>query len=121
MTYRIASIIALIAIVVAGWIALDRVQNGASASPPNPALTQDPGYAARDAQLIETGPDGRPMYTLRAKLIQQPPPAQLVTLDGVQMQMHDPDGNIWSGRADHGRILQDDAVVELTGGVRLWG
>ncbi len=117
MTYRIASIIAFIAIVVAGWIALDRVQNGASASPPNTALTQDPGYAARDAQLIETGEDGLPMYTLRASLIQQQPATQVVTLDAVQMQMRDPDGDIWSGRADHGQILQDDSLVELNGGV----
>jgi LPS export ABC transporter protein LptC len=121
MTYRIASIIAFIAIVVAGWIALDRVQNSASASPPNTALTQDPGYAARDAQLIETGDDGLPMYTLRASLIQQQPATQLVTLDAVQMQVRDPDGDIWSGRADHGRIEQDDALVELNGAVRLWG
>jgi LPS export ABC transporter protein LptC len=121
MTYRVLSVITFIAIVVVGWIALDRAQNGTTSSAPNPALTQDAGYAARDAQLIETGPDGRPMYRLRANLIQQQPPAQLVTLDGVQMQMHDPDGNVWSGRADHGLIMQDDAVVELTGAVRLWG
>ena len=121
MTYRVLSVITFIVIVVAGWIALDRAQNSATSSPANPALAQDPGYAARNAQLTETGPDGRPMYTLRASLIRQQPATRVVTLEQLQMQMRDPEGNVWSGRADHGRILQDDALVELNGGVRLWG
>jgi LPS export ABC transporter protein LptC len=121
MSYRVLSVIAFIAIVVAGWIALDRAEFNANSKPVNPTLTQDPGYAARDAQLIETGPDGKPMYTLRANVIRQQPAAQVVTLDAVQMQLRDPGGNVWSGRADRGLIQQDDAVVELTGAVRLWG
>lgn len=121
MIYRVLPVAAFIAVVVAGWLALYRSESGVGSSAPGVSVTQNPGYSARNAQLIETGPDGKPMYTLLASVIRQQPAAQIVTLDDVRMQLRDPSGNLWSGRADHGQVLEDSARIELLGGVKLWG
>jgi lipopolysaccharide export system protein LptC len=110
----------VVGILLAGWLLLNSEQNGPAAPAPG-ATTANPGYSARDAVLIETAADGQPMYTLHAARIRQEPASEITTLDQVQMQFRDRAGNVWNGRADEGRVVDQASQVELTGNVILSG
>ena len=110
----------VIGLLAAGWLLLNRQQNGPAVPPAGPAQP-NPGYSARQAVLIETAPDGRPMYTLHAARIRQEPASEITLLDRVQMQFRDVHGDIWNGRADAGRVIDQGSEVELTGNVVISG
>src|SRR5450755_980707 len=84
MIFRIFATLALL-VLFAGTIFLSRARRDAETHAPGNRATEDLGYGARDAQLIETGPDGRPKYTLNAKLIEQHPKDDSVQLQVVHM------------------------------------
>jgi len=71
MIYRLLAILALVALIV-GVVVLSGPQRESTA-PATVGPLHDPGYAARKARLIQTGPDGQPLYTLDAAQIQQQP------------------------------------------------
>src|SRR5688572_14944242 len=79
------------------------------------------GYAARDAEIVETGKDGRPIYTVKAAMVRQSLNSEVINLDDVRMEFRGTDGNLWTARADQGQILQDAANVHLTGSVSVSG
>jgi LPS export ABC transporter protein LptC len=110
----------VIALLVAVWLLLNNEQNG-PAVPRADNRAANPGYSAQNAVLIETAADGHPMYTLHASSIRQEPDSAITTLEQVQMQFRDPQGNIWNGRADEGRVVDQASQVELTGNVILSG
>jgi LPS export ABC transporter protein LptC len=85
------------------------------------ASNDDPGYSARDAEIIETGPDGRPRYTLRAAAIRQDPADGSVLLEAVDMSVAQPGDPPWQVRADKGRLPKDARAVSLEGSVTLEG
>jgi len=121
MILRALAAAAVIALLAIAWLAL----NGESSGPAAPATAtvsaQSPGYSARNAVLIETGPDGRPMYTLRAADIREQPASQSALLDRVEMQFRDAAGRLWQGRADQARVVDQATEVELSGDVALSG
>jgi LPS export ABC transporter protein LptC len=82
---------------------------------------EEPGYAARNASLIETGDDGRPLYTLLADRVRQHPNDNRVQLDAPRMTYVASDGNTWHVRARSGQIRNDGANVELYGEVHVNG
>ena len=47
------------------------------------ASLPDPGYAAHDAEVIETGYDGRERYRLNAKVIRQQTETGVIDLEDV--------------------------------------
>jgi lipopolysaccharide export system protein LptC len=118
---RILAAAAVIGLLAVGWLALHSQQSGPAAPATASTYAQSPGYSARDAVLIETGADGRPMYTLRAAEIRQQPGAQVAVLDQVRMQFRDAAGNLWQGRADQGRVLGDASLIDLSGMVAISG
>ena len=120
MIYRVATALAILVLIV-GSVLLSRQQRGAGAPMQTTVPAGDLGYAARDAELIETGPDGNPVYILNAELIRQRPQNGNIELEAVQMRVRDGDGNRWTLRADRGRILADAAWVELIGNVHVAG
>jgi len=81
----------------------------------------DPGYSARNAEVIETGDDGRPRYRLVAELIEQAPNDPTITLTQPVMHYADTSGGSWQASADRGRVPPQHDVVELTGDVLLTG
>jgi LPS export ABC transporter protein LptC len=121
MILRVLAAALGIAVIVIGWLVLDREQNASmlpvQAGPP----PVRPGYSARDATLIQTGPDGREMYQVHASLITQDPGAPDIALQNVQMAFRDENGHLWDGRANQGRILDDAARIDLLGAVSLTG
>jgi LPS export ABC transporter protein LptC len=118
--YRIFVALVFIAIIV-GSVLLG------SEAPENVATTTvderagDLGYSARDTRMIETGPDGRPMYTIEASLIHEPPQSTTVFLTQVRLGFKDTNGNQWQGRADAGELGQNTKQVKLSGNVQITG
>ena len=119
MIYRALAILALVALIV-GVVVLSGGQRESTA-PATVGPLHDPGYAARKARLIQTGPDGQPLYTLDAAQIQQQPNQGTVDLEQVQLGFRDTGGNPWTARADRGQLAQGSGVVQLEGGVRVVG
>lgn len=120
MIYRIFAVLAVVVVIV-GSVMLAREQG----EEPTPATVQrsgwDEGYSARNATLVETGPDGEPLYTLEAATIRQQPNEQQVQLSQVRMKFRDANGRPWTASAVHGELGRDSEVVELSDNVRLSG
>ncbi len=85
------------------------------------AQTPEPGYSARDAELTETGADGRALYRLNAKEIRQRPDDGSVQLEQVRMTYRGEASNQWALTAREGTIQQNNEKIELTGEVRAVG
>ncbi|HYJ41897.1 MAG TPA: LPS export ABC transporter periplasmic protein LptC [Steroidobacteraceae bacterium] len=100
------------------------------------ATAPDPGYAARDAQLIETGYDGRERYRLNASVIRQRTESGVIELENLSMNYHvesageAPGGpasaapasaDVWHLTSDHGEVRANGDDVQLTGNVRVVG
>jgi LPS export ABC transporter protein LptC len=120
MIYRLLAIFALVALIV-GVVVLSGGQRDSATPASAEGPPHDPGYAARRAHLIQTGPDGRPLYTLDAAQIQQQPDRGTVELQQVQLGFRDTTGNQWTARAERGELAQNSSVVQLEGAVQVAG
>ncbi|MGQ0836778.1 MAG: LPS export ABC transporter periplasmic protein LptC [Gammaproteobacteria bacterium] len=120
MMGRILTVLVVLA-VIAGSLLLGRSRQTAAPTVADAGDAPGSGYAARDAEVVETGADGRPLYTLHADLIEQKPDEATVELERVEMDYRDANGNRWRARAEEGRILEDASRVELMGSVRVVG
>lgn len=121
MIYRLLILFGLALAGVAVWLTLTVGQTGPVAARTGPAAEPDRGYSATDASVVETGTDGRPMYTLQARQVQQDPDANVVSLTTVRMTFHDESGGQWQARADQAQARQDSAQIDLTGSVDVFG
>lgn len=119
MTYRLSLLAALLSLVV-GMVLLSQPphESGTALSAGGPP--HDPGYSAVKARLVQTGLDGRPMYTLDAEQIQQTNNG-VVELEQVQLGFRDTSDNEWTARARHGELTQGSGVVKLDGDVHVAG
>jgi LPS export ABC transporter protein LptC len=81
----------------------------------------DPGYAARDARLIQTGQDGRPLYTIDADVIRQQPNDNTIQLEKATLGFFDANGSLWTARGNQGEVGQDTREVDLSGDVHVNG
>ncbi|MCC6172635.1 MAG: LPS export ABC transporter periplasmic protein LptC [Gammaproteobacteria bacterium] len=81
----------------------------------------DTGYSASDARIVETGPDGRPRYALRAATIQQDPRTLEVGLERLSMEVRDDGAAPWRLTADDGLMPEDASRIDLRGDVRIVG
>jgi LPS export ABC transporter protein LptC len=85
------------------------------------ATAADNGYIARDAEVIETGADGRPRYRLEADRVIEQPRDRTVSLEHVTMHYRTELGAEWRLQANHGELPEDARNVELDGAVRVQG
>jgi LPS export ABC transporter protein LptC len=113
MIGRIFTALAVLA-VIAGSLLLGRSRQPAPSTVTDSGDAAGSSYAARDAEIVETGADGRPLYTLHADLIEQKPEAATVQLAGVDMDYRDASGNRWRARAEQGRILEDASRIAVS-------
>lgn len=95
----------------------------------------DPGYAARDAEVIETGYDGRERYRLKAAVIRQHTESGVIDLERLEMNYHrntqalpgdapatdGKPGEVWHLTSDHGQVREEGNDVVLEGNVRVTG
>jgi LPS export ABC transporter protein LptC len=93
----------------------------------NPASTAaqtqaaEPGFVALDAQIIETGDNGQPVYTLDAKRIEQPMPQGIVYLTDPVLHYEPQGGNPWVLTAQQGQLPQSGHTADLSGDVHAEG
>jgi lipopolysaccharide export system protein LptC len=97
-------------------------------------LPPDPGYSASEAEVIETGYDGRERYRLNARLIRQQTDSGEIQLESLEMRYHAgaaPAGEraarppaadeVWHLTSDRGVVRADGDDVQLAGNVRVTG
>jgi LPS export ABC transporter protein LptC len=95
---------------------------GSSLAPKTTDTTADvPGYSARNARVVETGDDGRPQYTLDARVVRQRANDSRVQLEAPRMTFLASDGTTWHLVARAGQIQEDGSNVDLFGDVLLNG
>jgi LPS export ABC transporter protein LptC len=104
-----------------GMVLLSGPRQDSSAPTASGAPRHDPGYSALKAHLVQTGVDGRPLYTLDAARIQQQPDQGTVQLQEVRLTFHDANGNDWTASSAQGELAQDSGVVQLEGSVHVAG
>ena len=120
MIYRLVALAALLALIV-GMVLVTAPQPESVARAATGQPLHDPGYSALQARLIQTGADGRPVYTLDAARIQQQPDRGMVELEQVRLGFRDVEGNQWTARAARGELSQGSGVVQLNGDVHVDG
>ena len=123
-------------LVIAGAYFIGVAGRNDDAADPAAALPPDPGYAARDAVVIETGVDGRERYRLNAQVIRQQSDGGIINLEYLEMDYHpkaqpalpgekrepvvDPK-DVWHLSADRGQVRANGDDVQLNGNVQVTG
>jgi LPS export ABC transporter protein LptC len=120
MIYRVFIVLIFVAIIV-GSVMLGGAQREAVSPTAVDEKAGDLGYAARTATIIETGADGRPLYTIDAALINKAADSAPVEAQQVKLGFRDAAGNEWTGRAQRGELGEDTGNVELSGDVHISG
>ena len=120
MITRIIIVLAIIGIIV-GAIILG--QGG-----PAPVATTGtnegagvPGYSARNAQVTQTGDDGRTEFTVISPLIRQLANDDRVQLDAPRLTFASPENGLWHAQAISGLIHDNGKRLELHGDVKING
>ncbi len=123
-------------VVVAGAYYIGRLGRGDEDADAAAVTAPDPGYAARDAEIIETGYDGRERYRLKARMIRQQLDGSIIELEHLEMHYHPgaqsqvpgeapvsaaAASEIWHLTSDHGRVRANGDDVQLTGNVVVTG
>jgi lipopolysaccharide export system protein LptC len=120
MIYRGITTLIVIAVIV-GAVLLGQQPFNRATRASNPARAEKPGYSARDAELTETGADGRPLYRLNAETISQHPQEDSVQLDKVRMTYRGENSSQWALSAEHGTVRENNERIELAGNVHVVG
>jgi LPS export ABC transporter protein LptC len=121
LNYRLLILLALALVAVAVWLTLaPRHAEPVAAQASGPAAA-DQGYSALEAQVIETGADGLPLYTLHAHRVQQTPDTDIINLTTVHMTSRDSAGGQWQGRSDTAVVQQDSSQIDLAGAIDMTG
>jgi LPS export ABC transporter protein LptC len=126
---------ALVAL-VGGVYFLGRSSRGPDDIDSSAVSPPDPGYAARDAVVIETGYDGRERYRLKAQVIRQQTEAGVIDLEKLEMDYHPgaqpqipgdsaptaaESTEVWHLKSDRGQVRANGDDVELSGNVQVTG
>ncbi len=129
MIYRVVIVVLIVALVVGALLMTNRTDSPTERAADEPL--SEPGYAARDTEVVETGADGRELYRLKAELIRQRPDAGIIELERVQMDYSPPtestsapDGAtpaLWKVSALRGEVQESGERIRLSGSVNVTG
>ncbi len=121
-------------VIVSGAYFIGRAGRGDDDAEIAAAEVPDPGYAARDAVIIETGYDGRERYRLNAEVIRQQIETGNIDLEHLDMHYHPgaqgalpgeerspADSGPWHLKSDRGEVRAGGDDVQLTGNVEVTG
>ena len=122
--------------VVGGAYFISVANRGGNGADSATVQAPDPGYAARDAEVIETGYDGRERYRLNASVVRQRSDGGVIDLENLKMEYH-PGAQgavpgekpatgkaateIWHLASDRGKVLANGDDVQLSGNVVVTG
>jgi LPS export ABC transporter protein LptC len=79
--------------------------------------TVDPGYIATNAEIIQTGADGRPLYRLEARRVEQSRAGAEIQVTEPRLSYQEGSGPQWTLRADTGILPPDAGRADLAGSV----
>lgn len=105
----------LLGAVAASWLLLDRPD----AIEQSPGTESESGYYVREAVIEGMGTDGKRLYTLSARRIQQDISDNSVSLEGVNLEYSTADDEPWRLTADSGSIPSGGESIELIGNVKI--
>ena len=126
----------VIIVVVSAAYFIGRTGRGTDEVDDASSRTPDPGYAATDAQIVETGYDGRELFRVNARLISQQTDTGVIDLETLAMDYHPgaqarlpgeapptaaESQEVWHLTSDRGQVRGDGEDVQLTGNVRVTG
>ncbi len=94
-----------------------RGQDAAPAGGEGSTAGADPGYVATNAEIIQTGADGQPLYRLQARRVEQPAAGAEIHVTEPRLAYQEGDGPAWALRADTGVLPADTTRAELAGAV----
>jgi LPS export ABC transporter protein LptC len=114
-------VILLSAAVLIGVFILSRGSDTSTTRSSAAQAYEQPGYSARNAQVIETDESGRPAYRVEAALVRQRPNDGRVQLAAPRMSLLTSEGETVHVQARSGQIREDGSEVRLFGDVKLNG
>ncbi len=120
MIARVVIILAIIGIII-GALFLGQGGPTSTVKPGTEATTEVPGYSARNAEVTQTGDDGRPEFTVISPLIRQQANDNRVQLDAPRITFTSEENGVWHAQARSGLIEADGASLELHGDVKMNG
>lgn len=120
MITRIVIILAIVGIIV-GALFLGEGGPSSPVQTPTEESTEAPGYSARNAEVTQTGEDGRPEFTVVSPLIRQQSNDERVQLDSPRMTFVSMENGTWHAQSRSGLIQADGSSVDLHGDVRMNG
>ena len=86
-----------------------------SAATPAQTSAPEPGFVALSAQIIETGDNGQPLYTLDAQRIAQPVPDGTIYLTSPVLHYEPAGATAWVLTAQQGQLPQSAQNADLSG------
>jgi LPS export ABC transporter protein LptC len=132
---RIAGALGILAVIALAYF-IGRAGRGDNGTDAVTGLPPDPGYAARDAEVIETGYDGRERYRLNAKAIYQKIDSSVIELEQLTMRYRpgaqplvagepapsaEQADEEWNLESDHGEVRANGDDIQLSGNVEVTG
>ncbi len=114
---RLLWLLAILTVVgVIAWLAPHDTRDD-STDTSSGAGNDPPGYVALDAEVTETGADGRPLYRLLAERVERTANGGQVTLHKPRLRYAPTAGSNWTLQADSGELLPDSQHVTLKGAI----
>jgi LPS export ABC transporter protein LptC len=117
---RIVIILAIVGIIV-GALILGQGGPSSTVKTETEESQAVPGYSARNAEVTQTGEDGRPEFTVLSPLIRQQANDDRVQLDAPRMTFVSVENGTWHAQSRSGLIQAGGASVDLHGDVRMDG
>jgi LPS export ABC transporter protein LptC len=117
---RVVIILAIIGVIL-GALFLGQGGPASTVQTGTGAATDVPGYSARNAEVTQSGDDGRPEFTVLSPLIRQQTNDDRVQLDQPRMTFVSEENGIWHAQARSGLIQADGSKVDLHGDVKMNG
>lgn len=111
----------LAVVVLVGLLYLQEPESSNPAATPAQTAAPEPGFVALSAQIIETGDNGQPLYTLDAQRISQPTPEGTIYLTSPVLHYEPPGAKPWVLTAQQGQLPQSAQNADLSGMVDVRG
>jgi LPS export ABC transporter protein LptC len=121
MIVRVVVIVLAIIGIIIGALFLGQGGPAPTARTETTESSEVPGYSARNAEVTQTGDDGRAEFTVVSPLIRQQANDQRVQLEAPRLTFVSEDNGMWHGEARSGLIRADGASLELHGDVKING
>lgn len=120
MIGRIVIVLVIVGVII-GALILGQGGPASVVKPQTGESTTAPGYSARDAEVTQTGEDGRPQFVVLSPLIRQQANDDRVQLDAPRITFVSAENGTWHARSRSGLIRSDGSSIDLHGDVRMDG